>query len=109
MQQLQQLKCNSLKLEEGMPVKWPKLDKPGQLKPSLIISSIKNEKAYAYTSRVIAFICEGELYVTPYKEDSLQVIRNSGYKLREFHVPFSQGDAPQGEYGERWQALLAIA
>ena len=108
-QQFEQLKSSrSLRLEEGMPVLWPKHD-PGVLKVSKIIENVKNKKAYAYTSRVIAFICKGEMYVTPYTNESLEIVRNAGYKLHEFYVPFSGGDQPLGEYGEKWQELMASA
>ena len=107
-QRLQQLKCNnSLRLEDGIPVIWPKQEKPGKLMPSKVIKSVKNKKAYAFNNAVIAFVSEGELYVTPYTEDSLGVIRDSGYKLHVFFVPFSNGDRPLGEYGEKWQTLVA--
>ena len=109
-QKLKQLKCsNSLLLEEGMPVLWPKQDQPGQLKVSKIIQAIKVKKAYAYTSKVIAIIDNGEMRVTPFTTESLEIVRNAGYKLHECHVPFSNGDLPQGEYGEKWQQLVAAA
>ncbi len=110
MQQIQQLKrSNSLKIEEGMPVLWPKQEKPGQLKVSKIISSISGKKAYSYNTKVIAFVSDGEMYVTPFTKESLGIIRNAGYKLFEFHIPFSHGDLPMGEYGDLWQELLAKA
>jgi len=109
-QQIEQLKRNnSLRLEEGMPVLWPKQDQPGQLKVSKIIQAIKVEKAYAYTSKVISIIDHGEMYVTPFTTDSLDIVRNAGYKLHECHVPFSYGDLPQGEYGEKWRQLIAAS
>ena len=107
-QQFEQLKCSkSLRLEEGVPVLWPKQEEPGQLKVSKIINHVKDKKAYAYTSKVIAFVSEGEMYVTPFTQESLETVRNAGYKLHEFYVPFSQGDQPLGEYGEKWQDLVA--
>ncbi|MDO5451847.1 MAG: hypothetical protein Q4F56_02045 [Candidatus Saccharibacteria bacterium] len=107
-QRFKQLKCNnSLRLEDGIPVIWPKQEKPGRLKASTIIKSVKDKKAYAFNNAVIAFVSEGELYVTPYSEESLSIIRDSGYKLHIFFVPFSNGDKPLGEYGEKWQALVA--
>lgn len=110
MQQLQQLKrSNSLKIEEGMPVLWPKQEKPGQLKVSKIVSSVMGKKAYNYNAQVIAFVSDGDMYVTPYTKESLGIIRNAGYKLFEFHIPFSHGDLPIGEYGDLWQELLAKA
>ena len=109
-QRFKQLKCNnSLRLEDGIPVIWPKQEKPGKLKASTIIKFVKDKKAYAFNNAVIAFVSEGDLYVTPYTEDSLGVIRDSGYKLHIFFVPFSNGDKPLGEYGEKWQELLANA
>ena len=90
-----------------MPVIWPKQDQPGQLKVSKIIKTVKNQKAYAFTSKVIAFVYKDQLYVTPYTKESLEIVRNAGYKLREFHVPFSNGDKPLGELGEKWQSLVA--
>lgn len=106
MQQFEQLKRKSMKLEEGMPVLWPKQDKPGKLKVSFIIAGIERKKAYAFTAKVIAFICDGELYVTPNTHESLEIIRNSGYKLHEFYVPFSRGDIPQGKYSKMWQSIV---
>ena len=108
MQQLEQLKCShSLKLEEGMPVIWPHQEQPGHLKVSKIIGTITEQKAYAFTPKVIAFTSDGALYVTPYTKERLEIVRNSGYKLREFFVPFSRGDKPQGEYEQIWLDLVA--
>lgn len=107
-QQLEQLKRNkSLRLVEGMPVKWPGNREVTELKVSNILRPIKGTKAYAYTSKVIAFVYRDEIYVTPYTSESLEIVRNAGYKLYEFFVPFSRGDAPQGEYGQKWSELIA--
>ena len=103
-----QLKSSkSLKLEEGMPVKWPGNRNIVEFKVSNVLRPIKGTKAYAYTSKVIAFVYRDEMYVTPYTKESLQIIRDAGYKLYEFFVPFSRGDAPQGEYGQKWSELIA--
>ena len=108
-QQFEQLKSSrSLRLQEGMPVLWPKHE-PGELKVSKITENVKNKKAYAYSSKVIAFIYKGEMYVTPYTTESLEIVRNAGYKLHEFYVPFSGGDKPLGEFGEQWQELVDSA
>ena len=107
-QQFKQLKCDqSLKLEEDMPVIWPKQESPGRLKVSQIIKPIKGQKVYSANSKVIAFVADGELYVTPYRKDSLEILRTVGYKTREFFVPFSNGDKPLGEYGEKWRDIVA--
>lgn len=107
MQQFEQLKCNnSLELVENMPVVWPGRREPTPLKVSNIIKPVKDKKAYAFTAKAIAFVSEGKLYVTPYSKEALDAIRNTGYQLREFHVPFSRGERPQGEYAERWNQLV---
>ena len=104
-QQLQQLKGSSLLLKEGTPVIWPKQEEPGTLKVSKITGGLK--KVYSFNSKVIAYADDDGLYVTPYSMDSLSLIRNAGFKLREFFVPFSRGDHPIGDLGAKWQELLA--
>lgn len=107
-QQFEQLKCSkSLQLVEDMPVLWPGSREENHLKVSNILKSARKNKVYAYNHKVIAYIYRGDLFVTPYTKESLDIIRNSGFKLFEFFVPFSKGDKPLGEYGEKWQALLA--
>ena len=109
-QQLEQLKRRSLQLVEDMPVVWPGNRTPAPFKVSNILKTIGSNKAYAYNHKAIAYTYHGELFVTPYSKESLNIIRNAGFKLREFFVPFSnRGDKPSGEYAEKWQKLLATA
>lgn len=106
-QQLQQLKGSSLLLEEGTPVIWPSQEEPGTLKVSKIIHGLEGQKVYAFNAKVIAYVDDGEFYVTPNTKDALSTIRNAGFNLREFFVPFSRGDRPIGDLGAKWQELLA--
>ena len=106
-EQFEQLKENSLHIEEGMPVRWPKLERVGQLKPSVIIQTINNPKAYAIRGKVIAYVADGQMYVTPRTTQALQTLRSANYRNFEFHVPFASGDLPQGEYLDKWHAIIA--
>ena len=90
-----------------MPVLWPGNRTPAPLKVSNILKNIRGKRVYAFTSKVIAFVSNGNLYVTPFTNESLEIIRDAGYKLQEFFVPFSRGDQPLDEYGERWHELIA--
>lgn len=107
-QQFEQLKrINSLQLEEDMLVLWPGNREPTPFKVSNIVRTAGKGKTYAFTSQVIAFVYDEQLYVTPNTKESLNIIRDAGFKLREFHVPFSRGARPIGEFGEKWQNLIA--
>ncbi len=110
-QQFEQLKRDkSILIEDGTPVIWPKCDRPGEITPSKFIGKFGRQKVYYANSRGISYVHQGKLYLTPYTKESLDIIRDSGFKLREgLHIPFCQGDQPVGEYKEKWESLVAAA
>lgn len=108
MQQFQQLKqSKSIKIEKGTLCHWN--DKTVELDPNKIVASLKGKKAYANGGKVIAYVSGEELYVTPFTQESLNTLRNNGYKEFAFFVPLS----PQGMYllddelAATWQSIVA--
>lgn len=107
-QTFKQLKRNSFKIEKGMVAYWSTLDKTQELDPNSYIAPIKGQKAFAVTDKILSFICEGEMYITPNTRENLCTLRNNGYKEYSFFVPLS----PQGmtlvdeKLAQKWQAIV---
>lgn len=107
MQQLKQLKRDhSLKITKGMLVQWD--DREVELDPAKIIRTLEGKRAFATGGKVIAFVSDGELFVTPYTQESLNTLRSNDYKEFAFFVPFSpQGMVPKDpELASLWQDLM---
>lgn len=109
-QNFKQLKrSNSLHVHEGMKVRWPRLPHVGNLHVSKILWNVELERAYCIRGDVIGYTFDGELFVTPYAKEAISILEANGFEQTEFHVPFANGDLPQGAALDRWEKLLRDA
>ena len=63
---------------------------------------------YAVNNGTLAFIINGELYVTPATRKGYKVLRENNFIQKYFYVPFSNGDYPKEEKC-RWEYLWKMA
>ncbi len=104
----EQLKAtNCLKLENGTPVIWPSVGKPGRLNVSSIIRDARIDHAFSIRFDVVGIIDQGEYFVAPLSHDLVDALRRASFVQARFHVPFSNGDTPLGEVLDSWNSLLA--
>lgn len=105
MQQLEQLKRKkSLRIPDGMAVRWRRPN-PGHLNVPQIIKGHEGE--FTQNNGVIAYVHEGELYVTPYCRETTKVLKEAGLtKTGNLFVPFSNGDTPHSSaVRKKWDNL----
>ena len=107
MQQLKQLKRKkSLHIPDGLSVRWRRQN-PGHLNVPQIIKGREGE--FTQNNGVIAYVHEGELYVTPYCREAVRALKEAGLtKTGNLFVPFSNGDVPQSPVvREKWDKLCS--
>lgn len=109
-QNLKQLKRNSIHARTGMPVRWPNQKRPGSLDVNKIVRGKESEHKFAQNNGIIAYVCDGKLYVTPYTHDAVLTLEEAGFvRTSNLYVPFSNGDLPQEGALNKWEHLIRRA
>ena len=114
MQQLQQLKNESIRIEKGMLAYWSNTDRTQELDPDKYVGKLKHKKIFAVAGKsarkkVIGYAYKGEMYVTPYTKEAVQTVRGAGYAVFAFFVPLSPEEMSliDEEPAAKWQSLIA--
>lgn len=63
---------------------------------------------FCLSNGVVAFICEGKFFVTPFTQYALYTLQHAGLRQNNFEVPFSDNAYPKAEKC-RWAKLLSYA
>ena len=64
---------------------------------------------YSYNDDVIAYVDQfGQLWATPYKEETVKLLKREGFKKSSFYVPFSKEVIPE-ENRDKWDAMWEAA
>ena len=114
MQQLQQLKEQSVQIKKGMLAYWSNTDRTQELDPDKYVGKLKSKRIFAVAGKdarkkVIGFAHKGEMWVTPYNQEALQILRNAGYAEYAFFVPLSPEEMSlvDEEPAAKWRSLVA--
>ena len=109
MQQLQQLidEC-SFKIEKGMMAYWSNTDRTQELNPDIYVGKLKRDKIFAVGGKVVGYMSQGDMYITPYTKETVQALRNAGYKEYAFFVPLSPKEMSlvDENLAKVWQNIL---
>ena len=115
-QQLQQLKNQSLQIVRGMLAYWTNTDRVQELDPHKYLGRLNNKKVFAIAGKnarkkVIGFAHKGEMYITPYTKEKVQILRNAGYAEYAFFVPLSPEEMSlvDESLATKWQRLVTDA
>ncbi len=93
---LQDLKRHSIRIYNGMEVTWPEINQISRLNTEKIKVALLNG-CYNIQNFMVAFCCEGMLYVTAYTPMVTEILRKSKFVEKYFEVPFSHGEYPTKE------------
>lgn len=99
--ELNNLKCNSVNVYDGMEVIFH------QKTDYLDLGDIPiHGRHYAATSSIILFCDEGVGYVTPFNKGAKALLESEGFKERDLYVPFSRWEYPKDEMlHHKWDSL----
>lgn len=100
------LLSNSIAVCDGMITYFPQFCESATLHVSDITS--KFNACFATNNSTVAFICDRQMYVTPYTNDVIATLVECGYCKDSFYVPFSNWDYPK-HAKEKWEELRAAA
>ena len=104
-QDFKQLKrTKSVHLPDGTVTQWRKCP-PGELDVPRITAGHEGE--FTQNNGVIAYVHEGELYITPACYDTVKTLEGAGFiRSSNVFVPFSNGDVPKAPaIAKKWQNL----
>lgn len=86
---------------------WAREDYPHDtLNLEEVFSKYRDEKVYSTEGRVVAFMADGFLYVTPKHSEAIKTLDENGYRREDFKVPLADGSFPVWEV-EHWCRLLS--
>lgn len=98
-------KEGSIRVYTGMTVVFPHYSKEETL--NICELAPKFNGCYAMNNSTVCFVCENEVFVTPYTIATLRTLRSADFREDYFYVPFSNGDYPQSEK-LKWYSLRRI-
>lgn len=99
---IEELINDSIRVTTGMIAYYPQFSQAETINVSEIVPKFPGR--YAINNSTVAFVHDGNFYVTPYTRDVKTVLVNNGFKHEYFNVPFSNWDYPQAEV-VKWNAL----
>ena len=73
---------------------WPGQKKAGFLDMSYILNNFRGQKVFNVRKGVLAFICDGVMYITKATEEKVRILKENGFKSAFFHIPTASGDGP---------------
>lgn len=103
---LEKLINNSIAVCDGMPICYPEPQREELLHVSDATSTF--DYCFSINNHVIAFICEQHMYVVPYTDDAMCVLKAEEFFEEIFYVPFSNQDYPKNAK-EKWDKLCTEA
>lgn len=89
------LKEGSIRVYSGMITVFPQFGKEEQININELEQEYNN--CYAINNSVICFVCNNEIFVTPYTGMAVQFLDFTGFHKESFYVPFSNGNYPKYE------------
>lgn len=98
-------KEGSIRVYTGMTVVFPHYSKEETL--NICELAPKFNGCYAMNNSTVCFVCENEVFVTPYTRAALRTLRSADFREDYFYVPFSNGDYPKSEQ-LKWYSLRRI-
>lgn len=102
---LKELENNSISVTSGMEVVYPQLQQEESIDCSW---APKFNGCYAVNSSTVAFVNNGELFITPYTRKVIRSLQSEGFREEYFYVPFSNGDYPKWKK-TKWDNLRELA
>ena len=103
------LKKRSLRVRDGMQVYYPQFDESN----TIIIQpgfTVKYNGCYSINNATVAFVDNGEVYVTPYTSEVYKTLLENEFRASDFYVPFSNWDIPVDAKAQGfWQGLREAA
>lgn len=102
---LTELKNAAIVLTHPIKVKWPQFNKEEIL---TIDTTNLVDKTYETNNGTVAFFTDGALYVIPFSNKFMDILRENGFTRKGMYVPFSNWDYPVAWESE-WNDLKRIA
>lgn len=106
MKTLKELKENSIHIQGKVTVVWPQFHEEEDLDMSDTRSKFNG--AFSTNNSTICYVCDNEVFVTPWTSEAFAIIVESGLVRKSFYVPFSNGDYPKHEEA-KWLRLRKLA
>ena len=106
MSNIEQLKKESILVQDGMVTYYPQYKKEEILYVSDIAAKFNGR--YAANNSTLAYVMGYNVYVTPYTREAVHILVSEGFKRACFFVPFSNWDYPKDKWST-WYMLRAKA
>ena len=100
---IEKLINDSIRVYDGMTVFYPHSAKAEAINNMSELAP-KFNGCYATNNSTVAFVHNGNFYVTPYTREAIRTLMDSGFLKEDFYVPFSNGDYPRDEQ-HKWEVL----
>lgn len=107
-QNLEQLKCSSVRLDDKVAILWPRGKEPKELRVPKILGKFANSLVYSINNGRLAFV-EGEsYYVTKHLPETIHILEKAGYKrTTNLYVPLSNGEVPADTtLRKKWESII---
>lgn len=91
----------SVRAYAGMIVVFPQFNKEESLN---LDWAPKFNGCFAVNNSTVAFVSDGELFVTPYTDEVMSALKEAGFREEYLYVPFSNWDYPKFEK-RKWDEL----
>ncbi len=99
---IEELISNSVRVIPGMIAVYPQYSQEEVINVSEIVPKFPG--CYATNNSTVAFVHNGNFFVTPYTRNAMTVLTTNGFKKAYFFVPFSNWDYPKSEQ-LKWSVL----
>ena len=103
---IEELINDSIRVIPGMIAVYPQYSQEEVINVSEIVPKFPGR--YATNNSTVAFVHNGNFFVTPYTRSAMNLLAANGFKEAYFYVPFSNWDYPKAEK-YRWEQLRAKA
>lgn len=99
---IEELCNNSIRVTTGMIAVYPQFSQEEVIHVSEIVPKFNGR--YATNNSTVAFVHNGNFFVTPYTRSAIAVLTTNGFREANFYVPFSNWDYPKFEQ-HKWNIL----
>lgn len=103
------IKEASIQVYPGMIVVYPLFQQEDMLDDSISFIATEYNNCYSVNNSVICYVCNNQVYVTPYTIVTINVLDDAGYRQSSFYVPFSNCSSYPKLEEKRWKSLCKRA
>ena len=104
-QNFDQLKEMAIAIKHPISIRWPQYKSTDVL--TIKFDSLI-DKTYSMNNNVVAFACDGILYVIPYIKQVMDILLSNNFTRHSMYVPFSNWDYPIA-CESKWNDLKRLA